>query len=334
MKKIYGILVIILAVSLLLPTYLGMDAIRGEECDIPEIKLPTEPVMMSAILFPSDMDSSFKININDIFGQYDVMNGSYPGWCIQYGTSHNTMSIEVILNSSYNPPAHLAHENWSKINYILNHKQGTRVDIQRAIWYFINYGPWDWTHNWGPITGPITQETWNMIDNATAYGDDWCPGYGDIIAIICDQGIDHTYQLNFFELTLYEGATPGFWKNKGVKVGWPEPYTIDMTLEDAGFIIPGGAMMDNPRRPVYSDDTLLDALNFKGGEGLSGMAQTLLRAAVAAVLNAAHDEISYPLTVTDIIDEVNTLLTEDSSSMEDFKDILDMYNNNGYEEWW
>jgi hypothetical protein len=333
MKKIYGIFVIALALSLVIPGYMG-DDIDGDGCTPPTLNLPTYPVNMTADLFPPSWNAAFKVEITGIYGLYDVNNGTYPGWCVEYGTAHNTMPVEVILNSSYDPPAHLAHENWSKVNYILNHKQGDRVDVQRAIWYFINFGTWDWDREWGPMTLPVTQYTWNMIDNATAHADEWCPGYGDVIAVICDQGIDRIYQLNLIEVTIYEGATPGFWKNKGVKLGWPTPYTTDMTLADAGFIIPDGAMTDNDKRPVYSDDTLLDALNYKGGDGLSGMAQTLLRAAVAAVLNAAHDNITYPLTETEIFDQVNTALPQDRMSMEDLKDELDMYNNYGYEEWW
>ena len=118
------------------------------------------------------------------------------------------------------------------------------------------------------------------------------------------------------ELEILSNASYNNWK-----------YTTDMTLEEAGFVIPDGSMTDNPERPVYSDDTLIEALKYQGGEDLSGMAQTLLRAATAALLNAAHPEISYPLSVAEVISSVNNALTEDRDTMEDLKDQFDIYNN-------
>ena len=94
-------------------------------------------------------------------------------------------------------------------------------------------------------------------------------------------------------------------------------------------------MTDNDKRPVYETDTLITALNYKGGDGISGMAQTLLRAAVAAILNSAHPEISYPIAVGDIIIQVNAALASNNrTQMEDLKDQYDYYNNLKFDEWW
>lgn len=41
------------------------------------------------------------------------------------------------------------------------------------------------------------------------------------------------------------------------------------------------------------DDTLIEALNHSGGGGKIGMTRNLLRAAVAAILNAEHPEVDY-----------------------------------------
>lgn len=328
-KKI--IITVFIAMFLLIPVYVSEDV---EDGCMPEINLPTDPVTMCLTLFPSpEYEATFKVELEGINGFFDVMNGTYLGWCVEYGVG-NANCIDVILNSSYNPPDHLIHENWTKINYILNNKEGDWSDVQRAIWYFINYGPWDWYQNWGPFSG-VSPAAQSMIDNAKLYGDDFCPGYGDIIAVICDQGVDRDFQLAFIEVTLYEGATPGFWKNKGVKVGWPSPYDPSDTLLEAGFVLPVDPMDDNSKRPVKGDDSLLDALNYKGGDGVSGMAQTLLRAATAALLNAAETEITYPLTEAEVLEQVNaTLATEDRMIMEDLKDELDYYNNFEYEAWW
>jgi hypothetical protein len=46
---------------------------------------------------------------------------------------------------------------------------------------------------------------------------------------------------------------------------------------------------------AYADATFGEALRLRGGSGLDGATQILLRAAVAATLNAAHEGLGYPL---------------------------------------
>ena len=46
---------------------------------------------------------------------------------------------------------------------------------------------------------------------------------------------------------------------------------------------------------AYADTTFGQALRLQGGSGLDGATQILLRAAVAATLNAAHEGLGYPL---------------------------------------
>ena len=94
-------------------------------------------------------------------------------------------------------------------------------------------------------------------------------------------------------------------------------------------------MNDNPERIVCSGDTLFQALYYQGGDGVSGMAQTLLRAGVAALLNAAQPTINYYLTITEVINEVNSALaTLDRDTMELLKNELDYNNNLHADEWW
>jgi hypothetical protein len=117
----------------------------------------------------------------------------------------------------------------------------------------------------------------------------------------------------------YEGLTPGFWKNHpGVWQG----YTPDQTVGSA-FTLPAdfGAL---------SGDTLLQALNYDGGPDNIGMARILLRAAVAAMLNAAHPQVNYPMTEAEVIAEVDAALTtRDRAMMEVLKNKLDSFNNAG-----
>lgn len=116
------------------------------------------------------------------------------------------------------------------------------------------------------------------------------------------------------------GCTPGFWKNHTDLWG-PTGYSPSQTLESV-FDVPDVLGLDN-----Y---TLLQALSFGGGPGAAGMAQNLLRQAVAALLNAAHPLVNYPMTVGAVIGSVNYVLaTLNRGTMETLKNQLDSFNNLG-----
>jgi hypothetical protein len=298
------------------------------------VDLPTDPVTMYAWERPGSWPAFFKIELSGVGGGFDVSDGEYNGWCIDYGTPiPNGVALSVMLYSSYCPPGHLDYDpEWNQINYILNNKQGDRWDIQRAIWYFINEGPtpWNQPHPESPV---VTSDAWDMINGAIA-NPGYIPGPGEIVAVICDPIPYHDFQYTFIEVPVpeqYEGLTPGFWKNH------PEDwvgYTTVQRLVDVGFVIPNddGIMDDNPKRPVDETDLLFTALRYKGGWGLSGAAQILLRAAVAAILNAAHPGINYPIAdPNDIIDDVNDALDGTRSQMISLANELDEYNNLGGE---
>ena len=78
-----------------------------------------------------------------------------------------------------------------------------------------------------------------------------------------------------------EGCTPGYWKNH--TEAWQEAgpnFKVKVLYADA--------------RANVADWTLLQALQGGGGSGADGAAQILARAAVAAWLNAATEELGYP----------------------------------------
>jgi hypothetical protein len=73
--------------------------------------------------------------------------------------------------------------------------------------------------------------------------------------------------------------------------------------------------------------TLQQALAFKGGSGVNGGAQILIRAGVAAVLNAQAN-IGYPLSVSTVISDVNgALATHNRATILALASTLDGYNN-------
>jgi hypothetical protein len=82
-------------------------------------------------------------------------------------------------------------------------------------------------------------------------------------------------------------------------------YSPDQTLE---------SVFDVPDAYGIDDATLLDALKFGGGRGATGAARLLLRAAVAALLNASHPDVNYALTPEQVISQVNAALASDSRS--------------------
>ena len=128
--------------------------------------------------------------------------------------------------------------------------------------------------------------------------------------------------IHFFNLTYhggYEGLTPGFWKNHLDEwIG----YSPDQTIGEI-FSVP-------PELSNLSSKTLLEGLNFGGGSTVEDAAKILLRHTIAALLNAAHPNITYPLSENEIITQVNNALSSlDRDEMLSLKDVLDDYNNLG-----
>lgn len=120
-----------------------------------------------------------------------------------------------------------------------------------------------------------------------------------------------------------EGCTLGFWKNN---TGQWEEYVPTQTVESV-FNVPASLSS-------LGDDTLLEALNYGGGAGLLGKAKILLRQAVAAVLNAAHEGVGYPLRRDSdpgmIIATTNAALSSgNQSTMTDLAATYDAKNNLG-----
>ncbi len=116
-----------------------------------------------------------------------------------------------------------------------------------------------------------------------------------------------------------EGLSPGYWKTH--LADWPAPYTPGQTL---GSVFASSADFD------LDGVTLGAALAFKGGNTVAEKAQILLRQAVAAVLNAAHANINYPLTVDEVVEQVNEALDSgDPAVILELAGTLDGYNNLG-----
>lgn len=115
-----------------------------------------------------------------------------------------------------------------------------------------------------------------------------------------------------------EGCGTGYWKNN--KGAWQTTgYSSTQTLESV-FNVPDAYGLDNV--------TLQKALESTGGPGAVGAAKILLRAAVAAILNAAHPDVDYPRSSQNIISSTNTALASGNrNSMLQLAATLDKFNN-------
>jgi hypothetical protein len=117
------------------------------------------------------------------------------------------------------------------------------------------------------------------------------------------------------------GCTPGYWKNH--TDSWAGTgYSPGQTT---GSVFSGASAF-----PTLASQSLLQSLQGGGGPGTLGGASILLRAAVAALLNAAHSGVEYPRTTAEILADVNAALTSNSrSTMLALAAELDSDNNLG-----
>ena len=117
------------------------------------------------------------------------------------------------------------------------------------------------------------------------------------------------------------GCTPGYWKNH--TDSWADTgYSPGQTT---GSVFSGASAF-----PTLAAQSLLSSLQGGGGSGTLGAARILLRAAVAALLNAAHPDVEYPRTTAEILTDVNAALgSNNRNTMLALAAELDSDNNLG-----
>ncbi|MGN6675625.1 MAG: hypothetical protein ACTHMA_20205, partial [Thermomicrobiales bacterium] len=115
-----------------------------------------------------------------------------------------------------------------------------------------------------------------------------------------------------------QGCTPGFWKNH--TAAWASVPASTNALVSSVF---SGADSS------LASATLLQALSFKGGSTLAGAEEILLRAGVAAYLNAGSGSgVNYALSQADVVKTVNAAIaSQDRATIIDAAGKLDGYNN-------
>lgn len=122
-----------------------------------------------------------------------------------------------------------------------------------------------------------------------------------------------------------EGCTPGYWKQEHHFDSWVgfSPGQRLSGTGGAGFIFPDALAS-------FRTMTLLQALQGGGGPGLTGATRILMRAAVAALLNAANPNVAYGFSVADVRNATNSALASLSrSDMLNQAAEWDRFNNLG-----
>lgn len=122
-----------------------------------------------------------------------------------------------------------------------------------------------------------------------------------------------------------QGCTPGYWKQSQHFDSWTGTGFTTGELISSVFTVPAAYTINGAPEGGF---TLVQGLSFKGGNDVSGKAQTLLRAAIAAVLNSANSNIKFGMSTTDIVNAVNAALaTGDGDTIIGLANKLDGLNN-------
>ncbi len=156
----------------------------GPEIQTTIIEARPKPICLVAV--DGNPECFLKATLSEVPANALITNGTYCGWCVDYDVliAEGVLYKPLFFSSQEPLPQRLQSEHWDMINYILNHKQGTAVDVQNALWHFIG-GP---VPPGDPVYYPASAIASNLIAEAMAHGEGFTPGPGQIIAVILDLG--------------------------------------------------------------------------------------------------------------------------------------------------
>lgn len=167
------------------------------------LNLPNKAVTLEAF---NDTKAFFMTKLSNVPAGYAVTNKTYSGWCVDRTAEmrRSPATHQVLLYSSLNPPAALTNQSWDRVNYILNHKKGSALDIQNAIWYFINMNT-TWT-SFG------SQTAWELVNDTMKNGQGFVPDSTQVTAVIAYPvrifSTDTAVQISIIEVTAGSSNTP------------------------------------------------------------------------------------------------------------------------------
>jgi hypothetical protein len=167
-----------------------------------QLSLPSSLVTIEAC---NSTQAYFDIILTNVPDGFEVFNGTYLGWCIDCSIEmqRSPATHQVILYSSLgSKPGNLQNQKWDMVNYILNNKQGDPLDVQQAIWHFIN------------LVGGYSAEkplAEAMIEDAVANGAGFIPNATQTVAVICYPMVmegEEDVQMTIIEMTPERIVTP------------------------------------------------------------------------------------------------------------------------------
>ena len=171
----------------------------GNEYKDTIIKIPEQKINMS-VNWGDSINAFWITTLKNVPAGFGPINNSkYSGWCAEEDVMITPKeNYTAMLYSSLDP--NLAtkcplcyDEDWDKINYIINnkHPNATRLQIQDAIWCFIDGGNCT-------LSSPIAQQ---MITQANLYGNGFRPSKGQLLAVIVKPDYATTKrQITFIEV--------------------------------------------------------------------------------------------------------------------------------------
>lgn len=163
----------------------------------PALDLPPGPVQ--AVHAHPGADSFFDITLSGVGPGHDVADGvAYTGWCAEDNGRPNTSPVTLWNSDDPALPGNLAGFPWDRVNYLLNHKQGTWRDVQAALW-LLTLG----VSNALPVTPPAQA----MLADAHANGAGFVPAPGQVVVAVLVTG-DRGLGTEGFQDTLIELEAP------------------------------------------------------------------------------------------------------------------------------
>ncbi len=301
-------------------------------------------------------DATFRMIVEDI--GYDG-----PGWCVDAGTRIESgpnakFDGNVYISTSIpaDAPVCVTERPWGEINWILNNWKGEYGwrDAQVAMWSVIH--DYDFTGvSLGWFSG-WNQNNVNALVTGANKNAGFEPGIDDLVAVAllsCGEfpGYDLTEvppwvknrgdakQMVIIErpkkeVPTYAGCTPGYWRQPAYRNGvWSDadvygPYDLVTNVFDLAFTGSNNLRGGNARD--WDAMTLYDGLAGGGGPGVEGAQTILIRAAIASLLNAQHENVPFEYAPDTVIDMVNEALeTGDRGQILELAEYLDKLNNRG-----
>jgi hypothetical protein len=143
------------------------------------LNLPPSAVISQRVTATPISQSYIRIMLTGIGSGYDLIDGAYLAWCSDDSHAPVVPAPTVTPYSTYSPnlPANIQNANWPKVNYVLNHKQGTYRDVQQTIWLLLR--------GQGSFVTSATVSA--MLRDAAINGAKFVPAPGEKIAVVMYQ---------------------------------------------------------------------------------------------------------------------------------------------------